>query len=159
MSKNLTTVLDSEQILLSNVKSLIASAKETVIAQANSELVLLNWKIGKLIKSQILMDERSEYGEKIVATLSPQLTLEFGRGFTTSALFRMIKFYETFPDYEIVATLSRQLGWSHFIELIPMSEPIKREFYAALCMNERFLNCTLCLLGAMVGMGSDKVFI
>lgn len=143
MSKNLTPVLDSEQILLSNVKSLIVSAKETVIAQANSELVLLNWKIGKLIKSQILMDERSEYGEKIVATLSPQLTLEFGRGFTTSALFRMIKFYETFPDYEIVATLSRQLGWSHFIELIPMSEPIKREFYAALCMNERWSVRTL----------------
>lgn len=105
MPKNLTPVLESEQILLSNVKNLIVSAKETVIAKANSELVLLNWKIGKLIKSQILMDERSEYGEKIVATLSQQLTLEYGRGFNRSALFRMIQFYESFPDEEIVATI------------------------------------------------------
>jgi hypothetical protein len=42
----------------------------------------------------------------------------------------MIKFAELFPDRAIVAALSQQLGWSHFIELIPLDDPLKREFYA-----------------------------
>jgi len=136
--KNQLSPLNTDLLLFSNIKDLIAKAKDSVISKANSELVLLNWNIGKLIKSQIMMDERSEYGEKIVATLSQQLSLEFGRGYTVSALFRMIKFFEAFPDFEIVATLSPQLGWSHFIELIPITDPLKREFYAALCSSEQW---------------------
>jgi len=136
MTKKTPTIIDSELKLLQNIKGLVERARENVISKANAELVLLNWNIGKLIKSQILADERSEYGEKIVATLSQQLSLEFGKGYTVSALFRMIKFFEAFPDIEIVATVSPQLGWSHFIELIPMDDPLKREFYAALCSSE-----------------------
>lgn len=136
MTKKTPTIIDSELKLLQNIKGLVERARENVISKANAELVLLNWNIGKLIKSQILADERSEYGEKIVATLSQQLSLEFGKGYTVSALFRMIKFFEAFPDIEIVATVSTQLGWSHFIELIPMDDPLKREFYAALCSSE-----------------------
>lgn len=55
----------------------------------------------------------------------------------------MIQFYELFPDSEIVATMSRQLGWSHFIELIPISDPLKREFYIELCRSERWSVRTL----------------
>jgi len=125
-------------VLISTIKEMVEQAKDNVVLNVNSELVLLNWKIGKLIKSHILMNERSEYGEKIVATLSQQLSVEFGRGFATSNLFRMIKFFEAFPNYEIVATLSPQLGWSHFVELIPMTDPLKREFYAEICASERW---------------------
>jgi hypothetical protein len=45
---------------------------------------------------------------------------EYGKGFNESALTRMIKFAEVFPDETIVATLSRQLSWSHFIEILPL---------------------------------------
>lgn len=141
--KNSLPTLDSEMMLLSTIKDLIREAKESVVSKANAELVFLNWNIGKLIKSQILMDERSEYGEKIVATLSQQLSVEFGRGYTTSALSRMIKFFEVFPDFKIVATVSQQLGWSHFIEIIPMDNPLKREFYIELCHVERWSVRTL----------------
>ena len=65
---------------------------------------------------EILQGERAEYGKQIVATLSQQLTSEYGRGFSYSALTRMVKFAEVFHDPEIVATLSRQLSWSHFRE-------------------------------------------
>lgn len=43
-----------------------------------------------------------------------------------------------FPDPEIVATLSRQLGWSHFVDLIPIKDPLKRELYAEMCRIERW---------------------
>ena len=138
MPKNDLPIQSPEILLLPNIKSLIAKTKESVITKANSELVLLNWHIGKLIKSQILMNERSEYGEKIVATVSQQLSLEFGRGFTRSSIFRMIQFYDVFPNEEIVVTLSQQLGWSHFIEIISIHDGLKREFYTQLCKAERW---------------------
>jgi hypothetical protein len=55
---------------------------------------------------------------------------EFGRGFEVTNLTRMMNFAEAVPDPEIVATLSQQLSWSHFRELLPLSQPLQREFYA-----------------------------
>nr|WP_233579059.1 DUF1016 N-terminal domain-containing protein [Tautonia sociabilis] len=46
------------------------------------------------------------------------------------------QFAERFPDSEIVATLSRQLSWSHFVEIIPLDDPMKRDFYAEMCRIE-----------------------
>jgi hypothetical protein len=70
----------------------------------------------------VLQEKRAAYGKGIVATLSQKLTHEFGKGCELSAPSRMIRFSEAFPDFEIVAPLSRQLGWSHFVEIIPMKE-------------------------------------
>jgi predicted nuclease of restriction endonuclease-like (RecB) superfamily len=66
------------------------------------------------------------------------LTAEFWPGYSEKGLRRMIQFAETFPDAEIVAALSRDLSWSHFVELIPLDEPLKRNFYAELCRAERW---------------------
>jgi predicted nuclease of restriction endonuclease-like (RecB) superfamily len=84
----------------------------------------------------VLGSGRAEYGEQIVATLSHQLVLEFGRGFERTNLTRMVKFAEAFPDEKIVATLSHQLSWSHFRELLPLERPLPREFYAEMCRME-----------------------
>ncbi len=50
----------------------------------------------------------------------------------------MIKFYEAFGDYNIVTTMSAQLTWSHFVELISIEDNLKREFYATMSSNERW---------------------
>ena len=55
-----------------------------------------------------------------------------------TALFRRVQFYEAFPEKEIVATLSRQLSWSHFIELIPITNTLKRMFYTEMCRREHW---------------------
>lgn len=133
----------SSEILLDDIKDIITQARQRVISTVNTELVFMNWQIGCLIKTEVIKDKRSEYGEQIVATVSQQLLREFGKGFTKSALSRMIKFYETFPDKKIVATLSQQLGWSHFVEIIHISDPIKREFYAEMCRLEQWSIRTL----------------
>jgi hypothetical protein len=54
--------------------------------------------------------------------------MEYGPDNTEKGLRRMIQLAERFPDGEIVATLSRQLGWSHFVELLPLDDPLKRDF-------------------------------
>jgi len=70
--------------------------------------------------------------------VSSQLTLEYGRGFSRSSLFRMIQFYEVYPNNEIVASVMRQLSWTHFIELIKIKDPLKRDFYTKMCVSERW---------------------
>ncbi|NWG01917.1 MAG: DUF1016 domain-containing protein [Syntrophaceae bacterium] len=122
---------------------MILQARREVAQRVNSALVLLYWRVGKRIRQDILKEKRAGYGEQIVATLSTQLTEEFGEGWSRYNLSRMIRFAETFPDEEIVATLSQQLGWSHFKEIIPLGDDLKRDFYAEMCRIERWSVRTL----------------
>jgi hypothetical protein len=61
-----------------------------------------------------LKKQRADYGQQIIRTLAAELCLDYGRSFERSGLFRIVQFAEVLPDESIVATLSRQLGWSHF---------------------------------------------
>jgi hypothetical protein len=76
-----------------------------------------------------LRARRAEYGAQILPTLSAELVAEFGNGFSARNLARMINFAESFPDEQTVAALSRELSWSHFIEIIPLQDELKRSFY------------------------------
>ena len=129
--------------LFEDLRVLIIEARQDVARQVNSALVLLYWRVGKRIHQNILKEKRAEYGEEIVPTLSTQLVPEFGEGFSKRNLFRMIRFAEVFPDEQIVVTLSRQLGWSHFVEIIPLKDELQRDFYAEMCRIERWSVRTL----------------
>jgi hypothetical protein len=50
----------------------------------------------------------------------------------------MVQFASAFPDFRIVVTLSRQLGWSHFVAILPLKDRLQREFYAEMCRVERW---------------------
>jgi predicted nuclease of restriction endonuclease-like (RecB) superfamily len=129
--------------LLADVRELILSARQTVARGVNAALVVLYWKVGRRIRTEILKEKRAEYGAEIVVMLSRQLTLEFGDGFGDKNLRRMIQFAEAFPDERIVVTLSRQLGWSHFIALLPLRKHLQRDFYAEMCRLEQWSVRTL----------------
>lgn len=129
--------------LLADVRELILAAREAVSRTIDSGLVTLYWHIGRRIHQNILKEKRAEYGEKIIAALGRQLEIEFGRGFTAKNLHRMVQFAEVFPDEQIVAALRRQLGWTHFRMLIPMENPLQRDFYAEMCRIEKWSTRTL----------------
>jgi predicted nuclease of restriction endonuclease-like (RecB) superfamily len=131
------------KVLLKDLRELIETARQDVARQVNSALVLLYWRIGKRIRQDILKEERAEYGEEIVPTVSAQFVPRFGEGFSKRNLFRMIRFAEVFPDEQIVSTLSRQLGWSHFVEIIPLEDDLKGDFYSEMCRIERWSVRTL----------------
>jgi hypothetical protein len=101
-------------------------------------LTLLYWHIGDRIHDEILRGERAEYGKSIISSLSHQLILEYGNGFNKTNLHRMVKFSETFPDKQIVASLTQQLSWTHFVTLIPIQDSLKRDFYAEMCRIEKW---------------------
>lgn len=126
-----------------DIRRLIEEARRTVALTVNVSMTMLYWQIGKRINEEILKGERAEYGKQILATLSQELIKEYGQGFNYSALTRMARFSDTFSDSQIVATLSQQLSWSHFKELLPLEKSLQREFYAEMCRLERWSVRTL----------------
>lgn len=123
-------------LLVQDIGRLIEDARGQVARAANAALTALYWQIGTRIRQDVLEERRADYGNEIVATLGRQLSERFGRGFGEKNLRRMVQFAEVFPHPEIVATLQRQLSWSHFKLLIPMKEQLKRDFYTEMCRLE-----------------------
>jgi predicted nuclease of restriction endonuclease-like (RecB) superfamily len=124
--------------LLGDIRNLIEASRSQVAQAVNAGLVLLYWNIGDRIQRDILGNKRADYGQKIVHALSAQLAVEYGQGFSLRNLFHMVRFAEVYPDQKIVSALSKQLGWTHFRQLIYLDDPLKRDFYAEMCRIERW---------------------
>jgi len=124
--------------LYKDISHLIQAAKQKVAQAVNQELVLLYWQIGTSINQEILKSQRADYGKEIITTLAKQLSADFGPGFSRPNLFHMLRFVEAYPEHEIVYALSRQLGWTHFRQLIYIEDPLKRQFYTEMCRVKRW---------------------
>ena len=123
--------------IFKGVQGIIENAREKAAVFLNAETTLLYWQIGNYINQQLIRENRGEYGAKIIATLSQQLTIQYGKGYTYTALTRMCKVSAIFHS-EIIATVSQQLSWSHLIELAAIENETKRNFFTQLCMYERW---------------------
>jgi predicted nuclease of restriction endonuclease-like (RecB) superfamily len=128
----------NEVALLSDLRELIASARRRIATAANTATTLLYWHVGQRLLDDSLQDERAPYGKRVLANVSRELTVEFGQAFSLRSLYRAIQFCQHFPDQAIVSTLSTQLSWSHFIELLPVRDALARDFYAEMCRVERW---------------------
>jgi len=136
-------LIPAPAVLLEDLRALILQTREGLARSVNSALVLLYWQMGYRIRIDILKHKRATYGEQVISTLANSLAAEFGPGFSRPNLFRMLRFAEVFADRDIVSTLSRQLSWSHFIEIIPLKNDLQRDFYAEMCRVERWSVRTL----------------
>ena len=142
MSEELMNVADVESVF-SDISTMIYTAKNEVMMRVNTSVISLYWNIGKKLSDEVLQGKKAEYGKNIIGDLSERLTAEYGKCFEKSSVFKMVKFYQEFPEYEKVATLSQQLTWSHFVELLPIEDELKRDFYATMCKNENWSVRTL----------------
>lgn len=124
--------------LLAELRDLIEQARTRVAQTANAAQTMLYWHMGLRINQEVLKNQRADYGEQIVSTLSTQLVAQYGPSFGSRSLRRMLQFAEVFPNEAMVAALSQQLSWSHFIEILPLKQPLEREYYAELCCVERW---------------------
>ncbi len=122
--------------LFQELRDLIDETRAKVATAVNASLTMLYWRIGKRLNEDVLQGERAAYGEQLVVDLSHRLSEEYGRGFSPTNLRRMIQFATVFPDEQIVVSLIRQLSWTHFLALIPLKDPLQREFYAQMCRVE-----------------------
>ncbi|MDX9971787.1 MAG: PDDEXK nuclease domain-containing protein [FCB group bacterium] len=129
--------------LLEDLRRMIEETRQGVAATVNAGLTLLYWRVGKRVGEEILKGERAEYGKEILATVSQELARDYGGGFSSKNIHHMLRFVEAFPDMQIVSTLSRQLSWSHFKEIIYLKLPLQKDFYAEMCRIERWSVRTL----------------
>ena len=102
-------------------------ARNEVAREVNNILVQTYWEIGRIIvEDEQGHSERAEYGKELINDLSRQLTKEYGKGFSKSNLFNMRNLYLSYPIFQ---TLSGKLTWSHYCELLSISDEKKRSFY------------------------------
>jgi predicted nuclease of restriction endonuclease-like (RecB) superfamily len=127
-----------EAALLGDLRTLVQLARQRIATAAYSTQTLLCWHMGRRLDREHLQGGRAAYGKQILVTVSRELTAEYGRGFSYAEIARMIQFAQAYPEEAIVVTLSQQLSWSHFHALLPIKDPLARDFYAEMCRIERW---------------------
>lgn len=110
--------LENVNPLSGKVTNLIDSAQRYVQKTINSGMIILYWQIGKTIQEEFVLYEKAEYGERVIKNLGFELFNLYGRGYGYRNLLRMLSFYKSMPDQEMVTTLSSQLSWYHIVEII-----------------------------------------
>ena len=124
-----TTPMSASEMssVLQEIKTILDTARSNVARQVNNELLNTYWNIGRIIcEYEQTMPDRADYGKQTLKELSKELTKEFGKGFSRSNLQNMRQFYLA---YEKCQTLSGKLSWSHYCELLSISDIDKRSFY------------------------------
>jgi len=126
---------DSEyKRLVSLISGLWEKAKEKAALAINSELLDANWQTGRyIVEFEQGGNAKARYGEQLITNLAKDLTRLKGRGFSRSNLIYMRKLYLTFPKSE---TLSHQLTWSHYFELLKCDDELEMQFYMKECIKE-----------------------
>lgn len=120
-------------LIVSEIKTLLDSARSNAARQVNKEILSTYWNIGRIICNYEQSDpNRADYGKQTLKELSRELTKEFGKGFSRANLYNMRQFYLT---YQKIQTVSGQLSWSHYCELLSVSDPDKRSFYEKEAVN------------------------
>ena len=123
-------------LVVHEIGDLLAAARSNVARQVNNELLSTYWHIGRIIAEyEQTVPERADYGKQTLKELSKALTNEFGKGFSVSNIQFMRRFYQT---YQIQQTASVKLSWSHYCELLSISDPDKRSFYEMEAVNSNW---------------------
>ena len=122
--------------LVKKIEDLLNMAREKVVKEINNTLLITYMEIGKaIVEDENIHINDIDYENKSLRYLSKLLTNKFGKGFSIANLHFMVAFYK---NYNSVQTLSKHLSWSHYCELLSISEKNKRSFYEKECSNARW---------------------
>lgn len=122
--------------LLNAIGQLLENARRRVYSTVNTVLVNTYWQVGRyIVEFEQDGSNRARYGEGLIKQLSRDLTLRYGKGFNRNNLQYMRKFFIAFPN---CTTLSCNLTWSHYFEILKADDPLEISFYAKECEKERW---------------------
>ncbi len=129
----------NENKVFDEIRALIEETRHQVASAVNSAMTIMYWHIGERINREVLGGSRAAYGKQIVASLSRQLTEEYGGNqFSVKNLNRMRLFAERFSDLSIWTPVVSKLSWSHFLQVISIEDNLKREFYLTMAADQRW---------------------
>jgi len=122
--------------LKTEIGMLLTEARKQTCQSINTILVKTYRQIGSyIVEFEQGGNKKSEYGSELYNTLSRDLTLEYGKGFSRSNLVYIRKFYLAFPKSE---TVSHQLSWSHYFEILKSDNELEISFYTKQCEKENW---------------------
>jgi predicted nuclease of restriction endonuclease-like (RecB) superfamily len=137
--------------LINNIGEILEQGRKQAIVSINHILVNTYWEIGKkIVEYEQKGIDKAVYGSKLLDKISKDLTIRFGKGFKKSNLYYMRLFYLKYPIFQTVSgkfkstenpysyPFSNKLTWSHFLELLDISEDNKRAFYEKQCILEKW---------------------
>ena len=134
-ANNLLQVGNSEYVkLVSLISDVWDNAKDKAAYAVNTELIEANWQTGRyIVEFEQHGNIKAEYGKQLLTNLSKDLTRLRGKGYSRSNLFNMRLFYVRFQK---IQTVSGQLTWSHYLELLKCDDPLELQFYLKECIKE-----------------------
>lgn len=122
--------------LKDEIGKLLQEGRKEAGRAVNHILINTYWNMGQyIVEFEQEGSEKAVYGSELLDRLSKDLTSEFGKGFSRSNLFQIRQFYIRFPK---IQTLSGQLSWSHYIELMKEEDELAVSFYMKQCDNENW---------------------
>lgn len=122
--------------LLNNIGATLQRARANAIKAINSELVKANWEIGRyIVEFEQHGKEKADYGSALLTTLSKDLKNNYGKGFSKSNIYLCRMFYIRYPKFQ---TVSGKLSWSHYSELLTISDDLARNFYEKQTIKENW---------------------
>ncbi len=127
MQPNDLSISQSMSAVVQEIKDILSTARGNVARQVNNEILTAYWNIGKIIcEYEQSGPGRADYGKQTMKELSRVLTRELGKGFSVSNIQFMRRFYQAYPNQQ---TVSVKLSWSHYCELLTISDLNERSFY------------------------------
>ena len=136
MTDQILPINQDIKLVVHEIGDLLAAARSNVARQVNNELLSTYWNIGRIIAEyEQTVPERADYGKQTLKELSKALTAEFGKGFSRANLYNMRQFY---LSYEKVQSVTGKLTWTHYCELLTISDPDKRSFYEKEAVNSNW---------------------
>ncbi len=130
------TVKKNYEVLLDRISEAYTKGRNNAAIAVNQYLVDTYWNIGQyIVEFEQEGNLRAEYGKELLPKLSKDLSLTLGKGFSLSNLIRMRQFYSTYPISEKPSHL---LSWSHYVELLKISDKLERNFYLQQAIHERW---------------------
>ena len=136
--KELRAGMDVPAGIVQGIAEIVSEARKQTVVQVNSTLNMMYWRVGKYLIDELHYETYGQYGKSILQSIASQLTEMFGRGFTRTALVRMMNVAQVFTYDEMCATVSHTLTWSHLIELATIDNQAKRLFYQKMCIEQRW---------------------
>ena len=151
-NKNNSSISDDDHFI-SELKDIVATAKQYSYQSVNIAQVVSNWLIGRRIVEQEKQGvNRADYGKYVVKLASESLTNEFGKGYSLTNVKNFVAFYRYFKGLAISQTVSDLLklgknpisqtasdlltipfypnvAWSHYEQLIRVCDTEARLWY------------------------------
>ena len=124
------------EVLIKLIQQIIKQSKAKISQNVNNQMLWVYWEIGKRI---INLEEENNIDNQssrlLINDLSKKLTIRLGKGYSRSNLTYMRLFY---LSYKSGVTVSHQLTWSHYIELLKVDNDLERGFYQKQAVHEKW---------------------